>query len=1216
MATFIDTLKLIVDADLTKAAKEISQFGPKAKGELEKVQLHAGQTGGQAGTAFSGQFQKTALAGFAVLASATASIGGARFLQGAIQDAVELARAEASLAAQVQAVGAESGVTDGSLARLAGTVQNTQAIFSGTVKQAEALLLTFREVKNEAGAGNDVFNRTIGVSAALSNVFGRDLTTVTLQLGRALENPLTGMQALQRSGVTLSQQLRTQIREFAQQGDLLSAQKALLAELEKRYTEAGAAIAKADPFQQFSVSFQEFKTQVGGDFLPIATEILQFASGALHGFEALPGPIRSVTEGLAALAIAAAPLFALHTAFTSLNALTQATVATEVVGGAGSAAVAGGAAAGASTGATQAASRAELEQAAAVERANIALQGKVTTYERVSGAAAGYRAQIAADVAAEEEYVAVTNTATASTIGFGGAVAAVLVGVGTFAATSGLLETFFGGTHEGFDKIHTDFVRIANDVDDVANLNGLQKLGTLFTGRLKQDQKDIEDLNKGFTEILDTQGADAAGLAYGKFALKLRAVGLTAEDLGPQMQPFLEAFAKTRANEAAAAADTDDLTNSFHQLVGAALDFSGIGEKLSVEDAYDSLLTAQDKVKEDYKDLIGVSDKAKDADRAVADAVRGVRDADQALEDSHRSLTDSYGRLKDAQDKVADSTRSLKDAQRDLDEYNSPRGAEERRLQHEIIKRRVTTTPGEYDQKQLDLLKERDDNERKQRSLTEAVSNAQRGLRDALKGVADAQHGIEEAQRGVRDATERVADANDKVADSVRKRQKLESDAAKALDADQRKAKEAYLKVVDAIETLIEKGHTNNDEITVWATLLKGIGDGFGGVYKTTIDKFYDDILSKQQFLNALIANEKNLRAVAPPQGPIGPAPVPRPGGVDDGKTTPVARPRNANGNIYAFAAGGIKEQHDPRVYTPQDGTRKFNEPETGGEAYIPLSTTKRARSTDILKTVADGFGLKLVSKSGRGEDGGAKFDMGGWADMSGATAYADGGINKAIKWVSAMVNNELAEFHHDEDVIKFTQAALPRELARILHDRDFLTVLQEIQSFPVVEPGTIDIFNRPVVHNADGTISTVRSISVALEKGLAALLPTVINGAVVSNDDAIRHYLQTHEHLGIFGSEGVAEAYAQLLHHEQDLEYSKLPNFDRGGVMPGLPGVPGLAVVHGGERVLTPAQQNANGGVSVHQENHFHGKDTPSTADLDYANRDLGWRLARMGRG
>lgn len=88
------------------------------------------------------------------------------------------------------------------------------------------------------------------------------------------------------------------------------------------------------------------------------------------------------------------------------------------------------------------------------------------------------------------------------------------------------------------------------------------------------------------------------------------------------------------------------------------------------------------------------------------------------------------------------------------------------------------------------------------------------------------------------------------------------------------------------------------------------------------------------------------------------------------------------------------------------------------------------------------------------------------------------------------------------------------------------------------VVAGNIDLNNRPIVKNADGSISTVRSISITDDKGRVILIPTVVGNRVVSNQDAIAHYRQTGEHLGMFANEAAAEKYAQSLHESQAQRY------------------------------------------------------------------------------
>lgn len=88
----------------------------------------------------------------------------------------------------------------------------------------------------------------------------------------------------------------------------------------------------------------------------------------------------------------------------------------------------------------------------------------------------------------------------------------------------------------------------------------------------------------------------------------------------------------------------------------------------------------------------------------------------------------------------------------------------------------------------------------------------------------------------------------------------------------------------------------------------------------------------------------------------------------------------------------------------------------------------------------------------------------------------------------------------------------------------------------PVI-PGNIDLDNRIVIQNEDGSFSTEISFSVEID-GLEVLLPLIINGELVSEEEAVNHFLETGEHLGMFSSIEECEKYAEELHLQQEKKY------------------------------------------------------------------------------
>lgn len=91
-----------------------------------------------------------------------------------------------------------------------------------------------------------------------------------------------------------------------------------------------------------------------------------------------------------------------------------------------------------------------------------------------------------------------------------------------------------------------------------------------------------------------------------------------------------------------------------------------------------------------------------------------------------------------------------------------------------------------------------------------------------------------------------------------------------------------------------------------------------------------------------------------------------------------------------------------------------------------------------------------------------------------------------------------------------------------------------------MVEQGNINLLDRPIVKNKDGSISTVRTISIGTDQG-EVLIPTISDdGRLLSDDEAIALFEETGNHLGVFDNPDDATAYAESLHNQQDSFYSQ----------------------------------------------------------------------------
>jgi lambda family phage tail tape measure protein len=170
--------------------------------------------------------------------AAAAAIGAVTLgLKASLEEAAKADQSYRRLEAVLRATGHASGLTADEIASFADGIEHSTLATAEGVQDAAAVLATFRSVSGET------FTRALSLAQDMSAVFGQDLSGAATQLGKALEDPIDGLTALRRVGVSFSDTQKELIRTLVETGQTAEAQRAILDALEQQVGGAGAAEA-------------------------------------------------------------------------------------------------------------------------------------------------------------------------------------------------------------------------------------------------------------------------------------------------------------------------------------------------------------------------------------------------------------------------------------------------------------------------------------------------------------------------------------------------------------------------------------------------------------------------------------------------------------------------------------------------------------------------------------------------------------------------------------------------------------------------------------------------------------------------------------------------------------------------------------------------------------------------------------------------------------
>ena len=290
MATELATGYVSLTVETRNIAKEVQRgFDP--------VQPIADRTGKAAGKKFSGGMGAGFKAIGGLFAGAMAGLAVKDFLGDSLAEARESQKVGALTANVIKTTGGAAKITAAQVGTLAAAISNKTGKDDELVQTGANLLLTFKNVRNEAGKNNDIFNQATAAAVDLSASGFGSVEGASKMLGKALNDPIKGISALGRAGVTFTQQQKDQIKAMVESGDTLGAQKIIMAELQSQV--GGAASATATAGEKARVVFDNLKESAGNKLLPIVDGLANKFTGLVAQFQAgegVGGRIRTIFE--------------------------------------------------------------------------------------------------------------------------------------------------------------------------------------------------------------------------------------------------------------------------------------------------------------------------------------------------------------------------------------------------------------------------------------------------------------------------------------------------------------------------------------------------------------------------------------------------------------------------------------------------------------------------------------------------------------------------------------------------------------------------------------------------------------------------------------------------------------------------------------------------------------------------------------------------------
>jgi hypothetical protein len=163
--------------------------------------------------------------------------------------------------------GGDTVVVTQRISDFADSMERETGVMAETIKAAQAKLLTFRQLAMTADVAGEAFDRATAAAVDMAAAGFGEATTNAVQLGKALEDPIKGVNSLRRSGITFTESEKAKLAVLVQTNRIHDAQKVILTAIETQVK--GTAAATAVSTQRMKQGFGEVTDAIGTKLIPL-----------------------------------------------------------------------------------------------------------------------------------------------------------------------------------------------------------------------------------------------------------------------------------------------------------------------------------------------------------------------------------------------------------------------------------------------------------------------------------------------------------------------------------------------------------------------------------------------------------------------------------------------------------------------------------------------------------------------------------------------------------------------------------------------------------------------------------------------------------------------------------------------------------------------------------------------------------------------------------